>query len=183
MLPNCAPSTTPVSRSSWRSARRCGGHTLFRGLKLVPGGSLWRFAPGARVATHALLRACRLGSAAHAVRREFESAFRRDLRPSAAGVPAHGTGRGPVAHRRPGHAHDRRLHAARRSRRPWPTPTRRRETMRLLDLTIARQVAGLTRHAAPRAATLAPTSSTGSPRHVDRTVYDQRRLRRRARRP
>ena len=91
-----------------------GGHTLFRGLKLVPGGSLWRFTPGGSVERNATSnlqsgKRCRTLSAA-----SFESAFADTFDQVLPRVPPFGPGRRPVADRWTGHAHDRGLHAAQR---------------------------------------------------------------------
>ena len=85
---SCARSTTQASRSGSRSARRSDGRTLFRGLPLMPGGSLWRFAPGVhRCGASATSSRPQWEVAAAAARKRVRSPLVRHLRSSATRVP------------------------------------------------------------------------------------------------
>lgn len=145
------------------------GHTLFRGLKLVPGGSLWRFVPGADVQRERYFQPAAWEALPELSEAGFESAFS-----DAFGhvLPAYLHSDQPVGLSLTGGLDTRMIVASMpRSASPAVAYTYA-EAGRdaLLDLRIARRVAGF-RGMEHHALRIGADFVAGFAGHVDRTVY------------
>ena len=146
-----------------------GGHTLFRGLKLVPGGSLWRFTPGGSVERNRYFEPAEWEALPTLSAAGFESAFADTFDQV---LPAYLRSDQAVGLSLTGGL-DTRMIAACMPRSVSPAVAYTYAAAgndTLLDLRIARQVAR-SRGIEHQALRIGPEFIAGFPGHVDRTVY------------